>query len=113
MGMDLDLGIAKYAEDIGSWWLLYDRLRLDRDYNLFDQFVVLTREPIPTDIKVDWYSDDGVQRIKEDAYGNLLRFVRAGEFNKIELKKTSQWNKAVFSFLRQIPPDTPVVLYWC
>jgi hypothetical protein len=122
MGLDLSVAPIKYASDDFKWWLSYTRLAFDRNYDLFGQITdcgrdtlppILTPQPLPDNIKFDWYDDSGLKTITEDAYGSPLTFVRAGEFTKLQLPKQSgEWNRAMIMFLCQIPPKTPVVLWW-
>lgn len=58
--------------------------------------------------------DDEVVTILKDELGNRLHYFLAGDFHQIiELPDPiSPNNMAVISFLKSLPGDLPVVLYW-
>ena len=123
MGLDLTVCPVRYGGN--RWWLGYTRIAFDRDYNLFGQIAktawtdfepTLKPTPLSFNVSFDWYGDEGVEQITEDAYGEPLTFVFAEEFRCIETEnpefELSEWNKAVLLMLRALPNKTPVVLYW-
>lgn len=122
MSVDLTLCPIPYASQ--KWWLAYDRVELKCDYDLYSLIAAFGRgchepvmqpQPIPPDKYVDWYGDQGIQRVDKDAYGTPLTYVPAGEFRNItaaHLSEASKWNRAVISMLQLLPKDTPVVLWW-
>jgi len=104
-------------------WLCYDRLGLNRNYELFAQIdeeksrmpaieAVCDPKDIPQGKRVHWYGDDGLKTITEDPYGCGLTYVDAREFANVEPGETGDWNKAVLAFLKALPPETPIVLWW-
>lgn len=109
-----DLGFLKLTGDM----LATTTLDLDRDYRLFEKLPGYTRDghdggPAPVvDFSVGVYRDDGLKRTREDAYGDPLRQVTAGELAKVDTSETSAWNQAAFAFVRALPPETIVVVYW-
>lgn len=105
-----------------SYLLAYTRIALDRNYEIFGQIanirgvkarVVCDPKPIPATVKFKWYSDEGLQERNYDAYGDPLKFVYAHELSKVNLDSDAgAWNKAAFAFVRALPPDTIIVLWW-
>lgn len=116
MGIDLTLAPIKNAH--GSWWLAYDRLRLDRYYDLYREFGMDGYTSISVyDVIVnqfDWYDDEGIVSDKLDPYGEKLKYFFSDEISKIDVNQLelSTWNKAVIEFIKSLPKQTPVVLYW-
>ena len=124
MGLDLTVCPIKYGErDSFDWWLGHERLGFEREYDLFEQIEsrgrqepdepiekVCNPQPIPPHIKFEWYGDEGIEDRKENPYGEPLTFVRAFEFLKVQAK--NPWNKCVVDFLKSLPPQTPIVLWW-
>jgi hypothetical protein len=125
MGMDLTLCPHRH---LGPWdhHLAYDRLALDRDYDLFAQISlevmgsegkgikqVCKPQKLPPRMKFQWYDDEGLEETREDAHGEPLTYVEAGELAKVvPSKDTGSWNAAVFAMMKALPKDTPVVLWW-
>ena len=130
MGVDLTVSPIRHATL--DWWLCYERIRFDRDYELFGQIdkfgrgkrpVVCHPLPIPVGKRVQWYGDDGLETITTNPYGTPLTYIVANEFRKLVIDEygagchdgislISDWNRAVMAMLTAMPPDTPVVLYW-
>jgi len=119
--MGLDLTVAPMRYHTMNWWLAFDRLRLDCDYDLFSQIGPCSRGrykpitlplPLPAGTKFDWYEDESVKTKTEDPYGVPLTYLPAAAFRDMILEGVSDWNKAVLVFLAALPPDTPVVLWW-
>lgn len=112
MGIDLSLGIQRHNR-VMNWFLVYDRLSLDRDYRLFEVVRETEPMPIPNNIKVDWYDDEGVETITEDPYGRALTCLPADELvSAMGVNELSQKNTAVMRYLEALPADYMVVLYW-
>jgi hypothetical protein len=120
MGLDLTLAPENYPS---SWWLTFDRIRVDRDYRLYSQIAglrgtagytqVCNPRPIPSNVKVQWYEDEGIKERKTDPYGSPLTYLTAGELLAVALPtNASPWNKGVWAFLKELPPDTRILLWW-
>jgi hypothetical protein len=118
MGLDLTLAPVRFGD---PWWLLHTRIDLDRNYELFDQIVnhrdtakqLCIPYAVPSDIKLQWYGDDGIATTATDPYGKPLHYVFAGDLARVKLPaSTGAWNKAVFAMICAMPRDTKVVLYW-
>ena len=124
MGLDLTVCLISYPNT--WWWLGNNRLSFDRCYYLFEQIMnrgrqepedkieqVCQPKPLPPDVKFDWYGDEGIEEEKTDPYGDPLTFCYAHEFNEIKTDENiGPWNNAILIFLKSLPPNTPVVLWW-
>jgi hypothetical protein len=86
-------------------------LKLEKDYQLWDAIKSLKSNNLPVPLEWDNH-DDGYVEMEEDYYGEPIKFVKAEQFKLIDTKDLSEWNKAVFAFLTNIPGSTWVVLYW-
>lgn len=57
-------------------------------------------------------STDGTVAVKSDPYGKPLKFVRAWQLAKLDISEVTSWTAAAFAWIRALPPQTPIVLYW-
>lgn len=129
MGLDLTLLLPLRGPEgmggMGSTTLLcYDRLSFDRDSSIFGQLVDLTERgqstkptikvhPIPPQMWVDTYEDGGIERTREDPYGDELTFVYAQQLRELKIQETaSAKNKAIKAFVDALPDNFPIILLW-
>ncbi|MEK7195181.1 MAG: hypothetical protein AAB655_00630 [Patescibacteria group bacterium] len=52
---------------------------------------------------------------RSDRYGKELTYTHAGELGRLpdpEPEETTKFNRAILAFVRALPPNLPVVLYW-
>ena len=90
------------------------RLVLDQDYEFFGYFEQVTYRPFPKySGLVIWDDDGGLTSVKKDPMGNKLLYFLAGDFKGKRLpQRFSPMNRAAFAYLRALPEDFPVVLWW-
>ena len=72
-------------------------------------------KPIPKNVQVDLYTDNGCKNTKTNPYGENLTYFYAKDVRRFPKEfsfKISEWNKAIISFLRQLSEDTIIVLEW-
>lgn len=123
MGLDLTLIVNRFGDKFTDMFVATDRLSLYRDYSLFAQLspdieaeegdCVCDPLPVPKDWSVEWHDDDGLRRITTDAYGSPLTYLTARDFEPVEFgAKAYPWNVAVVDFVKSLPGETQVVLYW-
>jgi len=113
MGLDLTLVPIQWPEN-GPDWLGYTRLSTERDSELYDRILNdLPAEPIPG--ALSWYGDDGLEQRTRDTYDDALMYVEAGQLGAFlyGALSTTNWNRAALKFCDHLPPETPVVLWWC
>lgn len=123
-GMGLDLTIAPIHGHRFDLWVADTRLHFTAHRDLFDQIIDnAPREPIPAGVRLLWHNvasggkDRGEVFTKEDGYGEPLEmttaqgFIRALTPNMLR-EPGSPLNRAILALLRDLPDDTPVVLYW-
>ena len=108
MGLDLTLLPARFRMLDGFHG--YDRLGMHRDPELFDQILALPSLELHRPL--DWYGDEGIESLAADPYGNVLRFCQAGDLGRTAPAFRSTWNEAVLAFIRALPPETEIVLWW-
>lgn len=91
----------------------YNRLRMDSAYRLFEAIQDSDPAPLNPGRVVDWYGDEGLETRDTDVYGDRLTLITASALvavmNKFDL---SPKNAAVFAYLRALPPDEEVILWW-
>lgn len=120
MGLDLTLLPNRYYQVEG---ILdgYNQLRFFRDLDLFERIHELQSQPLKPTQFVYLYSSEGVEKTQTDPYGDVLHWVKAEKFLKISTDKFGEsntivdrvlWNDAIITFLQNLPPDMPVILYW-
>lgn len=116
MGVDLAL-FPLYVPD---YWFASTKLDVNRESGLWDEILKLQSKVIPQPLYCcAGESKNGRNRIwgevKEDDYGEKLRFVTAGDLVSLKDNESVQncWKrKAVWAFLSEYPSDWQIVLYW-
>ena len=110
MGLNLTLCIGRTElKDIPL--LGYDRIVITRDYDLYDNIKLIDSIELQEGL---WsYEDEGIEFTENDAYGDKLKYVTAGELYKcLNEYECEGWNKGVESLLSQLPTNMKIVLYW-
>lgn len=126
MGMDLALiPFGPFWRDGGLSGARVDIIsstRLDtwREYEFYAQITeemgelgdkpVCDPQPLPKNVILHVYEDEGLKELDEDPYGEKLTYVTAGELAKTKPK--TPWNKSVIAFISTLPEDMPVILWW-
>lgn len=121
MGLDLTLLPLQGPREMGDTSVLcYDRLIFDQDHEIFGQLTdcgkgnkpTIQANPIPPQMWVETYEDEGIERTREDKYGTALTFVYAQQLKKLKVSGASLKNKAIKAFIDALPDDTPIILEW-
>jgi hypothetical protein len=117
MGVDLKVLASHFRERRGEL-LATASLRLDRDSGLLSQLAPEATpclvHPIPVDLKVGHYEDEGLKYESLDRQGRPLTFTTPQDLHQLRVPEDlSPWNRAVLAFLLALPPDCRIVLYWC
>ena len=117
MGVDLKVLASHFREHRGEF-LATANLRLDRDEALLAQLVIdampCVVHPLPKDLKVGHYEDEGLKYEVVDRHGTPLTFTTLAELRNLQVPDdVSPWNRAVLAFLLALSPEARVVLYWC
>jgi hypothetical protein len=115
MGIDLTLMPGKFTgggRPILDWFLATERISLDRDYALQDRIRLVPTQPLPFGVRFRNYEDDGLKDRTDDQYDTPLTWCRAGDLAKVSDGDCSPWNKAAMAFVRALPPDILIVLWW-
>ena len=120
MGLDLTLFPLRGPQAMGDTSVLcHDRLSFDRDYEIFGQLTdcgegnkpTIKVNPIPPQMWIETYEDEGIERTREDKYGSELTFVYAQQLKKLKMPdNASPKNKAIKAFVDALPVDTPIIL---
>lgn len=117
MGVDLKI-LASSFREVRNEFLPTATLRFERDPALFARLALdatpcLVR-PLPHDLKVGHYEDDGLIWTETDRYGQPLTFTTPADLRRLEvLPGLSPWNAAILAFLLALPQDARIVLFWC
>ena len=131
MSLELVLLPLRGPEEVGSRSVLcYERLRFDQDYRIFGQLTDMSSHcgsgvddipakptirvnPLPPQMWVETYGEEGIKRTREDPYGDELTFVYAQQLKKLKLPRdSSPKNRALKAFVDALPGDTPIILEW-
>lgn len=120
MGLDLALIIIECPAS--PRWPANNRIELSRDYNLFSQITNIGRgnaepvcspRPLPHDAQFIPSMPYSIEYPHQDPYGAPLTGLSAGELSNVEVPAdATQWNRAVFAMIRELPPETLIVLWW-
>jgi hypothetical protein len=63
---------------------------------------------------VGCYQDEGLTYTDVDRYGEPLTFTTSADLRGLRTPNDiSPWNRAILAFLRSLPEDVRIVLYWC
>ena len=121
MGLDLTIFPLSGPQEVGSTSVFVsDKLRFDRDYEVFGQLIkiddkepVIKTHPLPPQMWVHVYGEEGLRRTREDSYGSELTFVYAQQLKRLKLPQdVSSYNKAIKAFIDALPDDIPFILWW-
>jgi hypothetical protein len=107
----------------GHIFFSHSILTCTRRGDLFDAIMSATEgiaKPVPTDFSTylsrdDKYEEPHYGTTTETPYGNPLMWVQARalrQFRTHEGVRDNPTNKAVWAYLANIPPYTPIALYW-
>lgn len=115
MGVDLTL-MPLIGQD---FWVSHDMLSLNRRSALWPEINKLQQQEIPRPITCfRAIGEDGEACYGErddDPYGATLKWTTPRELLTLKDHEaiTDDWqNRAVWAYLKQMPPDWPIVLYW-
>lgn len=129
MSVDLRIYPLRRPEELNDTYLfLGDCLSFEQDYRIFGQLneylrdndcddvsvdSVIKATEIPPQMWVEHYSEEGIERTREDGYGTVLTFVYAQQLEKLKVPDdASPKNKAIKAFIDALPNDTPIILWW-
>lgn len=123
MGLDLTLipidhDSREYdTEPSTSWGFGHSLLQMDRDYELFKKFQRLESGDVPADFATFTSRDEACEephygQTQETPYGKPLRCVLAGQLVSVKTEELSDRNTAVMAYLKALPVNTKVALYW-
>jgi hypothetical protein len=97
-------------------------LDFDSDYDIFDQLIdyrgdgheiPIQTEPIPPQMSIVEYWDEGTRKTRDDAFGHRLTFVYVKQLKELKVpNNASSKNKAIKAFINALPDDTPIILMW-
>jgi len=112
MGLDLTLVVNAYRSD-DNMPLAYERLRLDANYKMFDSIKDAGAVPLRANRELRWYGDEGIERRQDDPYGDRITSIRAKQVaDAMSTHKLTDKNIAVFAYMKALPPDTEIFLWW-
>ena len=117
MGIDLKVMATSFRER-PTEMLPTASVYFERDMRLLSLF---SREatpcivrPMPQELKIGNYEDNGLQFHDLDRYGRPLTWISSSDLKKLTVPfEISPWNRAVLAFLSELPDDRRIVLYWC
>ena len=117
MGIDLQFLASNFRERDGKM-LATTSVRADRDPRFLSLFaknaVPSIVQPLPPDLKVGYYEDEGLKYDDKDSYGQPLTFTTPEQLKKLPpIEEINAWNRAALAFLLALPLGTRIVLYWC
>jgi len=70
--------------------------------------------PIPAGLKLGHHEEQGLKWTDTDRYGKPLTYTTSTDLRRLKLPEDlAPWNEAILAFLRTLPPDKRLILYWC
>ncbi len=112
MGLQLRLlpieGIKEEIKGSGNF------LNCEKDKVLFEQIEQINASTVPSDFQAYHDTEEGFVygSLTKDAYGTELNYVFVKELLKFKPNSESQTNKAIWAYLKQLPPEGKIALYW-
>ena len=102
-----------------TYWASHDVIRVNRCRELWADVLALPQQPIPEPLSCYVAqianNETGYGNRENSPYGERLCWTTAGALATLKDHPAIQddWiNKAVLSYLRTMPEDWPIVLYW-
>ena len=94
---------------------IHNFLACERDNYLFERIMQIVASPVPPDFK-GFYSTENCDyvygNVTKDAYDTELTYVLVKDLLKLKPHPESQTNKAIWAYLKQLPPNGKIALYW-
>lgn len=89
-------------------------LNCEKDYHLFEQIDQLAASPVPRNFQTYFDKENGYVfgTVINDAFGEELNFVFVKDLLKCKPNSKSQTNRAIWSYLKQLPSEGKIALYW-
>lgn len=114
--MGVDLSLLPFRQS-ASMAFSHSIIEVSRDYDLYKLIESVGRVPAPDDFRAYVAplpnGERGYGVVKEDCYGQSLRMVSAKELAAITLPKdTGCRARAAWAYLKELPDDFYVVLFW-
>lgn len=114
--MSLDLTLCPYdwpGRIDWDFFLAYTRLRCGGASGFAERLERsgVTPHPLPPRSRFSWYGDEGLKDYTTDPYGTPLTYLTAAELLSVAPPENER-GPSVWAYLKALPPDTPVVLWW-
>ncbi len=90
-------------------------LTCERDNYLFEQIDQIISSPVPPDFKSFYSTEDCYYEygsLTKDGFDEELNYIFVKELLKLKPLSESQTNKAIWAYLKQLPPEGKIALYW-
>lgn len=90
-------------------------LSCERDYDLFDEIDKLPSTLVPPNYKFYYPTSNayGYGKLTKTLYGGKLTCVYVKDLLKCKPYPESHINRAIWAYLRELPPKARFALYWC
>jgi hypothetical protein len=115
MGVDLKMLVVD-GHYPGVISFAHTMMETGQNYDFHNKVKKLPSEPVPDDftsyVARDAEGESCYGQVRDDCYGERVRMVRAGDVVKLRYKQGYTRLKAAIAYLRELPPDTWVALYW-
>lgn len=103
--------------------LLYETLLVPaQNYALYAQIdvmnfvdesvrVAIKTNPIPPQLWIEKFGDEGTRRTRENSYGDEIHFVYAEQLKRWDIGNDAHWStRAVKAYIDQLPNDIPILI---
>lgn len=113
--MGVDLRLLPFDHDNGTFAYSHTILNFDGSYEFYDRINKLPQMPVPPDFtsfcgRSKKHDDTCYGETVETPYGEPVKFALAGDLAKVKLD--GRWQEATQAYLKRLPPEAKVALYW-
>ena len=110
MGINLTIAVDPY--NMGTPYGNQQLSFRGRYYSLWSD-LEKAADPIPA---IWWYKDKGLEKVTHNPYGSPILQITAGDMLKLidqhEIPEKAKWDLAVVAFIRALPEDTDIYLWF-
>lgn len=116
--MGVDLRLLPFDSDQGDWAYSHTMFEVGRDYDLHDKIRGLPQMPVPGDFTTfsgrrPDYDEVCYGQTQTTPYGEPVLYALASHLTAIKLPPDASARlKAAWAYLKCLPPQTKVALYW-
>lgn len=112
--MSVFLRLIPFGRENDSLTFSHNFFNCDKDYYLFEQLKQISTFPVPPNFESFFDNENGYDYgvITKTPYDEALTYALVKDLLECKPHSEAQTNKAIWAYLKQLPPQTKVALYW-